>query len=256
MTRFSQLPACCGELGRPHQALMMKMKVIVFASIPPPPARSTLHGNDSRSAILANLFSESILLRHVMTDTATDQRRMRIAFTANLAMFVTGLIGWYLADSTALLADALDMLADASAYVIAWLAITRSNAFQRHAAHWSGALLIFLGVGVLVEAGNRFLHGGDPQGWLMLAFSVLSLIVNGSVLNVLSAYRHSSEVHLKATWTDTRADVIVNISVLLSGLLIALTGYRQIDWIVGIGIGLYVIREGIEIWQEDDDDDN
>lgn len=183
---------------------------------------------------------------------------MRIAFTANVAMFLTGLIGWYLADSAALLADSLDMLADASAYVIAWLAISRSEVFQQRAARWSGALLIILGIGVLAEAGNRFLHGGEPQGWLILAFSILSLIVNGSVLKMLSVYRHSAEVHLKATWIDTRADVIVNISVLLSGLLIALTGYRAIDWIVGIGIGLYVIREGIEIWQEakDGDDDD
>lgn len=182
---------------------------------------------------------------------------MPIAFLANVAMFVTGLIGWRVADSAALLADALDMLADASAYVVAWLALTRSLSFQQYAARWSGTLLVILGVGVLIEAGSRFLYGGEPQGRLMLAFSALSLLVNSSVLAMLSVYRRSAQVHLRATWLDTQADVIVNVSVFLSGLLIALTNYRPIDWLIGIAIGLYVIREGIEIWQEagNDDDD-
>jgi cation diffusion facilitator family transporter len=187
----------------------------------------------------------------------TDQQRMRIAFLANVAMFVTGLIGWRVANSAALLADALDMLADASAYVVAWLALTRSLSFQQHAARWSGTLLVILGVGVLIEAGSRFLYGGEPQGRLMLVFSVLSLFVNSSVLAMLSVYQRSAQVHLRATWLDTRADAIVNVSVFLSGLLIALTNYRPIDWLIGIAIGCYVLREGIEIWQEagNDDDD-
>lgn len=181
---------------------------------------------------------------------------MRVAFIANVLMFFTGVVGWYVADSAALLADALDMLADASAYAVAWLAITRSTQFQQHAARWSAVMLIILGIGVLVEAGHRFLYGGEPHGLLIVAFSVLSLIVNGSVLTMLSAYRHSEQVHLRATWADTRADVIVNVSVLLSGVLIALTGYRSIDWIVGAAIGIYVIREGIEIWQDAGDEDD
>lgn len=84
-----------------------------------------------------------------------DQQRMRIAFTAKVLMGFTGDIGRYMADSVALMADALDMLADASAYAVAWLASNRSIQFQQRAARLSAALLIILGMGVLVEAGNR-----------------------------------------------------------------------------------------------------
>jgi divalent metal cation (Fe/Co/Zn/Cd) transporter len=59
---------------------------------------------------------------------------------------------------------------------------------------------------------------------------------------------------LRATWIDTRADVVVNISVLVSGAAIALTGYRAIDLLAGLAIGLYVIKEGVELWQDADDD--
>jgi cation diffusion facilitator family transporter len=185
-----------------------------------------------------------------LTQAATDRKRMRIAFAANIAMFLIGLVGWYFAESTGLLADAFDMLADASGYAVALLAIGRSPQFQKNAARWNGTMLILLGVGVIGEVIHRLIVGSEPQGLLIIVFAALSLAVNSAVLAMLATYRHAKEVHLKATWIDTRADVLVNISVLLSGAAIAITGYRHIDLIVGFAIGLYVIREGLEIWGE------
>ena len=46
---------------------------------------------------------------------------------------------------------------------------------------------------------------------------------------------------------------MVNVGVLVSGAAIAITGYRVIDPIVGLAIGVYVIKEGFEIWSEADD---
>jgi Co/Zn/Cd efflux system component len=49
-------------------------------------------------------------------DAATgDRSTLRVAFGANIAMFGVGLVGGQTAHSTAILADAFDMLADASA---------------------------------------------------------------------------------------------------------------------------------------------
>jgi len=188
-----------------------------------------------------------------MNEAVADRKRMRIAFGANMVMFIIGLIGWHVGDSAALLADAFDMLADASGYTVAWIAIGRSRQFQEHAARWNGTMLILLGIGVIGEVIHRFIVGSTPHGWVIFAFAALSLMVNSSVLAMLSVYRNSQEVHLKATWIDTRADVMVNISVLLSGAAIAVTGYKEIDLVVGLAIGLYVIKEGFEIWGEVED---
>lgn len=185
-----------------------------------------------------------------MTHASADRKRMQIAFGANMAMFVVGLIGWHVGDSTGLLADAFDMLADASGYAVAWIAIGRSRQFQKHAARWNGTMLIVFGVGVIGEVIHRFIAGSAPHGLVIFAFAALSLAVNGSVFAMLKVYRDSSDVHLKATWIDTRADVLVNAGVLLSGAAIAVTGYRQIDLLVGLAIGLYVVKEGFEIWEE------
>ncbi|TAN03442.1 MAG: cation transporter [Rhodanobacteraceae bacterium] len=173
---------------------------------------------------------------------------LRIAFIANLAMFAIGLIGWAVADSTALLADAFDMLVDASAFVFAYLAVGRSRRLQKLAARWSSVLLVALGLGVIAEVVEHWLHGSEPLGLAIVGFSLLSLVVNGGVLALLSGYRHASEVQLRAAWRDARADILVNIGVLLSGVAIALTGYRYIDLAVGLVISAFVIHEGIEIW--------
>lgn len=188
-----------------------------------------------------------------MTHASTDRKRMRIAFGANMVMFVVGLIGWQIGDSAGLLADAFDMLADASGYALAWIAIGQSRQFQTNAARWNGTMLIGLGIGVIGEVIHRFIVGSTPHGLVIFAFAALSLAVNGSVLFMLKVYRDSKDVHLKATWIDTRADVVVNASVLLSGAAIALTGYRQIDLLVGLAIALYVIKEGVEIWEAAND---
>lgn len=183
----------------------------------------------------------------------TDRKTLRIALIANLAMFVIGIAGWIVAHSTGLLADALDMLADASGYAWAFVAVGRSKAFQALAARWNGAMLVLLGLGVIGEVIQRWIYGSEPRGALIMGFALLSLAVNGAVLRMLAKYRYSKEVHLRSVWIDTRADVLVNIGVLLSGAAIALTGYRYIDLIAGFAISLYVIHEGVEIWRDADD---
>lgn len=186
------------------------------------------------------------------TETDADRTTLRIALGANLVMFGIGIAGWIVAQSTGLLADAFDMLADASGYAVALMAVGRSTGFQKNAARWNGAMLVILGVGVIGEVIHRWIGGSEPRGILIMAFSLLSLAVNGAVLMMLSKYRHTKEVHLRAAWRDTRADVWVNSSVLLSGAAIVLTGYRYVDLIAGFAISVYVIHEGVEIWREAD----
>ena len=186
---------------------------------------------------------------------SADRRTLATALAANLAMFLVGLAGWRVARSAALLADALDMLADASGYAIAFLAVGRSERLQRAAARWNGSMLIALGVGVFVEVAHRWSGGAEPHGpWIML-FACVSLLVNGFVLHTLRKYRDSAEPHLRATWVDTRADVLVNVGVLASGALVALSGYRIVDLLAGAIVAVFVIHESWELWEGEEKSD-
>jgi cation diffusion facilitator family transporter len=187
---------------------------------------------------------------HVEATTDPRQRRtLWVALVLNAAMAVVGFtIGW-LAQSTGVLADALDMLSDASAYAIGLAAIGRSDLFKRRAAQWSGAILLVLGLGVVVEALRRGVMGSEPlSGWMMIAAG-LSLIVNLAALQLLRPFQHG-EVHLRATWIFTRADVVANIGVFIAAGLVGITHSRFPDVIVGAAIGAYVCKEAIEILRE------
>lgn len=179
-------------------------------------------------------------------DTIAQQRVLKLALALNATMFVVGLTAGLLGRSSGLIADSLDMLADASAYAIALLAIRRGDLFKARAAGVSGCLLVVLGLGVLSDIARRALLGHSPEGWVMIAVASVSLVVNASVLRLLGRVRNEG-VHLNATWIFTRVDVIANLGVIASGLVVLLTPFSAADMIVGVAIGLYVVKEGVEI---------
>jgi Co/Zn/Cd efflux system component len=121
-----------------------------------------------------------------------EQRTLRMALALNATMFRVGMTAGLLARSSALLADALDMLTDASAYAIALLAIRRWPLFKQRAALASGVLLCMVGLSVVAEAVRRAVAGGVPIGIWMLVVPTLSLAVNSTVSRMLAPYRRRS----------------------------------------------------------------
>jgi Co/Zn/Cd efflux system component len=170
---------------------------------------------------------------------------LRIALALNSTMFVIGAVAGLLGQSSSLIADALDMLADAAAYAIALGAVGRTARFKESAATLSGSLLLLLGALVLLDVGRRAFFGSAPESRVMMGVAAASF----SVLRMLGRFRQG-EVHLRATWIFTRVDVIANIGVVLSGLLVLLTGSRFPDLVAGVAIGAYVVKEAIEILGE------
>lgn len=186
---------------------------------------------------------------HHEAKNATERRILWIALALNAAMaFIGGAAGW-IAQSTGLLADALDMLSDATAYAIGLLAIGRSARFKANAAGLSGLALLALGLGVLFEVGRRVLYGAEPESGWMIGTAVLSLVVNLIVLRLLAPLK-SGEVHLRATWLFTRVDVIANLGVIAAGVLVMVLGSPYPDYAIGTLIGLYVVKEAVEILSE------
>lgn len=183
---------------------------------------------------------------HVQANNSNERRILWLAFALNATMVVLdATVGW-LAHSTGLLADALDMASDAGVYGAALMAIGRSADFKARVAKFSGGVLLLLGIFLLLEVVRRVFFGPQPAALPMIGVAVLSLAVNVFVLRSLRPFQ-SGEVHLRAAWIFTRADVIASIGVIVSAGLVAWTGSRIPDLVVGAAIGLYVVKEAIEI---------
>lgn len=176
-----------------------------------------------------------------------SERRVLIALLLiNGVMFVAELgVGWW-AQSTALIADALDMLADAMVYGVGLYAVGKSLLVKVHAARISGSLQVLLGLLVLVDIVRRLIVGSEPVSILMMSMGVIALIANVTCLILIAKHREA-EVHMRASWIFSKNDVIANLGVILAGGLVAWTGSRLPDLVIGLLVALLVIRGGILI---------
>jgi cation diffusion facilitator family transporter len=186
---------------------------------------------------------------HVQARDAAERRILWVAFALNATMMGLDIAVGLLAHSTGLLADALDMASDAGVYGAALIAINRSADFKTRVAKFSGWILLILGILLLIEVGRRVFSGAQPAALPIMGVAIASLAVNVYVLRSLSAFQ-AGEVHLRAAWIFTRADVIASIGVLVSAALVAWTGSRIPDLVVGAAIALYVIKEALEILRD------
>jgi len=186
---------------------------------------------------------------HATAANEAERRTLRIALSLNAAMFVVGAIAGLVAQSMGLLADSLDMLADTCAYVIGLVAWRGSAHVKASAAQFSGTLLLLLGLGTLLGVGWRVATGSEPEGYWMIGIAFIALIVNSTVLRLLGRFRQG-EVHLRAAWLFTRVDVLANLAVIVSGVLVLLLRSPVPDWIIGAAIAGYVIKEALEILRE------
>ncbi|MEO5825116.1 MAG: cation transporter [Gemmatimonadales bacterium] len=175
-----------------------------------------------------------------------ERRVLQRVLAINAGMFVIELMASWWGDSIGLLADSLDMLADAAVYGLALAAVSRSTHGQARAASISGALQIILGAGALLEALRRFATGSQPEGGLMMAIGLLALVANVACLFLLAPIRRG-RVHLRAAWIFSTNDVLANVGVMTSGLLVGLLGSRIPDIAIASVIAVIVVRGGIRI---------
>lgn len=180
------------------------------------------------------------------TSTASESRVLRQLLAINAIMFIVELsIGLY-AQSTGLIADSLDMFADAAVYGLSLYAVGKTIQLKKKAAHLSGYLQILLALGALVEISRRFIFGSEPEEYLMMGVAAIALVANTICLWLLSKHR-DGEVHMKASWIFSTNDVIANLGVIIAGALVWLFQSNWPDLIVGLIIATIVLRGGVRI---------
>ena len=161
-------------------------------------------------------------------------------------MFIVEIIVGIYAESTGLVADGLDMLADSFVYGLSLYAVGKSLTMKHKAAYFSGVMQISLGLLCLVEVGRKFYFGSEPLSSYMIAISIVALIAN--LLCLVLIHKHKDgEIHMKASWIFSANDVIVNTGVIISGILVYVLGSNLPDLIIGALVSLIVIRGGVSI---------
>jgi Co/Zn/Cd efflux system component len=180
------------------------------------------------------------------TDPAAEARVLRQLLAINGLMFVVELALGLVAQSTGLIADSLDMFADAGVYGLALYAVGRAAADQRRAAKVSGWLQLALALGALAEVTRRAIFGSEPVELMMIGVATLALVANLGCVALLAKHREGG-VHLKASWIFTTNDALANLGVIAAGVLVAVTGSAWPDLAVGTAVGALVLWGAVRI---------
>lgn len=179
---------------------------------------------------------------------ASEARTLRVLLAINAIMFVVELVWGLIAQSTGLVADSLDMFADAAVYGLALYAVGRAAALKTRAAHLAGWLQLVLALGALSEVARRAFFGSEPESALMMGIGALALVANVACL-MLIAKKRDRGAHMKASYIFSANDVIANIGVIAAGALVTWTGSPYPDLIVGTVIGVIVLTGARRILQ-------
>ena len=182
----------------------------------------------------------------IEVDSKEQARILWIVLGVNVAMFVAEFVAGVIAQSTGLIADSLDMLADAAVYSVSLYAVGRSESLKRRAAMLSGVLQILLAVSVAGEILRRMFMGSEPEPALMIGVSLIALVANVICLALIAKHR-DGEVHMRASWVFSKNDVIANIGVIAAGGLVLLLDEHWPDLVIGSLIVFVVLRGGISI---------
>jgi Co/Zn/Cd efflux system component len=160
-----------------------------------------------------------------------------IALIANAAMFFVEAAASWPAESTALLADAIDFFGDAANYGVSLMAIAAGALWRSRVALAKGWTMAAYGVTVLLVATWNVWRGATPEPSTMAVVGVMALIVNVGVAGLLYAFR-DGDANMKSAWLCSRNDAIGNVAVILAAAGVFGTGSLWPDVLVAAGLSV------------------
>jgi cation diffusion facilitator family transporter len=186
----------------------------------------------------------------VRPDIPERQRRvLQVVLAINVVMFLIEFVSGVLANSTALLADSVDMLGDAIVYGFSLYVVARGVVWQARAALLKGLIMAGFGVGVLAEVSTKLVRGTVPTAEVMGGIGLLALLANATCLLLL--WRHRTEdINMRSAWICSRNDVLGNVGVLVAAAAVALTGSPWPDIIIGLAVAGVFGRSAIQVIRE------
>ncbi|NND08537.1 MAG: cation transporter [Saprospiraceae bacterium] len=216
------------------------------------------HQNANCHSIEQSLAELTLGEKRVLTEPANDpdgipssssqKKVLWLVLVINGVFFLIELVMGFVVHSMGLLADSLDMLADAFVYGLSLLAVGGTLQRKKTVATLAGYAQLSLACLGMLEVLRRFVFAGqmaDPGTMMLVSF--FALLANGYCLYLLKGEKKEGEAHIQASYIFTSNDVIINLGVILAGLSIWFTGYNLPDLIIGTIIFIIVLRGAFRI---------
>lgn len=178
--------------------------------------------------------------------------RLAIATLLTIALAIGEVVAAGYTGSLALLADAGHNVSDVLALALSWAAAgmarrpaTPARTFGFHRAGILSALLnaILLGgtgVAVAWEAARRVAAPPPLRSDLLIAAAGVAFLVNAGSAALVSGGRRG-DLNVRSAFLHLAGDAVTSLGALLAGVLIRLTGLRQIDPLISLALAGWLV---------------
>jgi cobalt-zinc-cadmium efflux system protein len=195
-------------------------------------------------------------------------RSLRIALALTAILLVVEVVGGFLSNSIALLADAGHMLTDVAALAlalfVAWFSRQPETPRKTYgylrweilAAFLNGATLLLISAWILWEAVIRLQAPEPIKGGLMLGVAAAGLIVNLVAARVLIS-SSSHNMNTRGAYLHVLGDLLASVGTVAAAILIRYTGWLMADPVASILTTVLImsgawrlVRESVDILLE------
>jgi cobalt-zinc-cadmium efflux system protein len=189
---------------------------------------------------------------HHHGDAAKQGRAFAIAIALNAVFVTLEFFYGFVANSTALIADAGHNLSDVLGLVLAWGAavLARKAPNGRYTyglrstsilAALANAMLLIMASGAIAwEALQRFAHPPEVAGYTVTVVAAIGIAVNG-----FSAWLFmkgsKTDLNVRGAYLHMAADAAVSLGVVLAGIAMMFTGWLWLDPVVSLLIVAVIV---------------
>lgn len=192
---------------------------------------------------------------------AAASRPLKMALAIVLVIMAAEVIGGILSNSLALLSDAGHMLIDALALILSLGAMTiarrpanRTRTYGYHRIEILAALANGITVGlvslyIFYEAYQRFSEPPVVKVPLMLSVAIIGLIANLTAIFLLRGGGTAS-LNIRAAFWHIVGDTMSSVGVIITAIVISITGWKVADPIVAVVIGIIILWGAVRLVRE------
>jgi cobalt-zinc-cadmium efflux system protein len=175
-----------------------------------------------------------------------------IGIGLNIAFVIIELFYGFIANSSALIADAGHNASDVLGLIFAWFAIwlskQKTNSTYTYGYKKStilvsllNSILLFIAIAYIInDAITKFQNPLPVAGNQIMIIAGIGFIING-ITAFLFMRGQKSDLNVRGAFLHLAADAVVSLGVVIGGLLIQYTGYNWIDPILSFIIAAVII---------------
>ena len=196
-----------------------------------------------------------------VSSSAAIPRKIAIVLVLTATFTVVEVVGSLLSHSLTLLADASHMGTDVAALGLALfgarIAQRRDGSAQRFgnlrwevmAAMMNGIALFVIGGLITYEAIDRFSHPRVIDATLFGWVAAAGLLINLISLRVLHG-SHQHSLNARGAYLHILGDVLGSVGAIVGAVVIAYTGWMQVDPIISVVVSLVILRSAWRLVRE------